>query len=86
MNIRVEEIRRLERGSLRGFATVNIGAVRISHIKIIHPEGGEPFIEMPQRSWQTNNGEVRHSNIVELPDELKSEVQKAVLWHWKLHG
>jgi hypothetical protein len=26
MNIRVEEIRKLERGSLRGFATVNVAA------------------------------------------------------------
>jgi hypothetical protein len=40
MNIRVEEIRKLERSSLRGFATVNVsGMVRISHIKIIQPEG-----------------------------------------------
>jgi hypothetical protein len=40
MNIRVEEIRKLERGSLRGFATVNVsGMVRISQIKIIQPEG-----------------------------------------------
>jgi hypothetical protein len=52
MNIRVEEIRKLERGSLRGFATVNVaGLIRISHIKIIHPEGKEPFIQMPQRSY-----------------------------------
>jgi DNA-binding cell septation regulator SpoVG len=50
MNIRVEEIRKLERGSLRGFATVNVaGLIRISHIKIIHPEGREAFIQMPQR-------------------------------------
>ena len=83
MNIRVEEIRKLERGSLRGFATVNVaGLIRISHIKIIHPEGREAFIQMPQRSYQTNNGERRYSNVIDLPDDLTREVEKAVLWFW----
>ena len=83
MNIRVEEIRKLERGSLRGFATVNVGGlIRISHIKIIHPEGKEPFIQMPQRSFQTTSGERRYSNVIDLPDDLTREIEKAVLWFW----
>jgi DNA-binding cell septation regulator SpoVG len=83
MNIRVEEIRKLERGSLRGFATVNVaGMVRISHIKIIQPEGKEAFIQMPQRSYQTHKGGRRYSNVVDLPDDLTREVEKAVLWFW----
>jgi hypothetical protein len=83
MNIRVEEIRKLERGSLRGFATVNVaGLIHISNIKIIHPEGKEPFIQMPQRSYQTNNGERRYSNVVDLPDDLTREIEKAILWFW----
>jgi len=83
MDIRVEEIRKLERGSLRGFATVNVGGIRISHIKIIQPEGNEPFIQMPQRSYQMNKGGRRYSNVVDLPDELTREVEKAVLSLWK---
>jgi hypothetical protein len=83
MNIRVEEIRKLQRGSLRGFASVNLGGIRISHIKIIQPEGKEPFIQMPQRSYQMNKGGRRYSNVVDLPDELTEEVEKAVLWFWK---
>jgi hypothetical protein len=85
MNIRVEEIRKLERGSLRGFATVNVGGfIRISHIRIIQLEGKEPFIQMPQRSYQTNNGERRYSNVVDLPDDLTREIEKAILWFWNL--
>jgi len=84
MNIRVEEIRKLERGSLRGFATVNVaGMVRISHIKIIQLEG-RAFIQMPQRSYQTNDGGRRYSNVIDLPDDLTREVEKAVLWFWNL--
>jgi DNA-binding cell septation regulator SpoVG len=83
MNIRVEEIRKLERGSLRGFATVNVGDfIRISHIKIIQPEGKEPFIQMPQRSYQTNDGGRRYSNVIDLPDDLTREVEKSVLCFW----
>jgi len=83
MNIQVEEIRKLERGSLRGFATVNVGGlIRISHIKIIQPEGKEAFIQMPQRSYQMSNGETRYSNVIDLPDNVSSELEKAVLWFW----
>jgi SpoVG len=84
MNIRVEEIRKLERGSIRGFATVSIGGIRISHIKIVYSEGKEIFIGMPQRSYQMTNGERRYSNIVDLPDDLKREVEKAILRFWNL--
>jgi len=88
MDIRVEEIRKLERGSLRGFATVNVGGIRISHIRIVHHQGKEPFIGMPQRSYQTNDGGRRYSNVVDLPDDLKKKVEKAVLWLWdqQRHG
>ena len=82
MNIRVEEIRKIERGSIRGFAIVSIGGIRISHIKIVHAEGKELFIVMPQRSYQMSNGERRYSNIVDLPDDLKREVERAILWFW----
>jgi len=83
MNIRVEEIRKLERGSLRGLATVNVGGfIRISHIRIIQPDGQEASIQMPQRSYQMNNGERRYSNVIDLPDDLTKEVEKAVLWFW----
>jgi hypothetical protein len=83
MNIRVEEIRKLQRGSLRGFATVNVGGIRISHIKIVQAEGKELSTQMPQRSFQTNNGGRRYSNVIDLPDDLTREVEKAVLWFWK---
>jgi SpoVG len=82
MNIRVEEIRKLERGLIRGFATVTIGGIRISHIKIVHAEGKELFIEMPQRSYQMTNGERRYSNIVDLPDDLQRKLEKAILRFW----
>jgi len=88
MNIRVEQIRKLERGSLRGFATANAGRIRISHIRIVHPEGREPFIGMPQRSYQTNDGGRRYGNVVDLPDNLKKKVEKVVLSFWgqQRHG
>ena len=83
MNIRVEKIQELAGDSLRGFATVIVaGLIRISDIKIIQPEGEEAFIQMPQRSYQTNNGEWRHSDVIELPENLTREIEKAILWFW----
>src|SRR5262249_32601281 len=77
------EIRPLER--VVHFAAVNIGGfIGISHIKIIQPEGKEAFIQMPQRTYQTNNGGRRDSSVVDLPDNLTREVEKAVLWFWNL--
>jgi hypothetical protein len=83
MKIRVEEIRKLERGSLRGLATVNVGGfIRISNIRIVQPEGEEAFIQMPQRPYQTNHGGRRYDNVIDLPDDLTREVEKAILWFW----
>jgi len=83
MKIRVEEIRKLERGSLRGLATVNVGDfIRISNIRIIQPEGKEAFIQMPQRPYQMNSGGRRYDNVVDLPDDLTREVERAILWSW----
>ena len=82
MNIRVEEIRKLQRGSLRGFATVNVSGIRISHIKIVRTEGKELLIGMPQRSYQMTNGERRYSNIVYLPDDLQRKLEKEILRFW----
>jgi hypothetical protein len=88
MNIRVEQICKLERGLLRDFATVNVGGIRISHIRIVHPEGREPFMGVPKRSYQTNDGGRRYSNVVALPDDLKKKVETAVLSFWgqQRHG
>jgi hypothetical protein len=61
---------------------VTIGGIRISHIKIVHAEGKELFIEMPQRSYQMTNGERRYSNIVDLPDDLQRKLEKAILRFW----
>src|SRR5262249_40511952 len=63
-------------GSLRGFARDVGGFIHISHIRIIQPEGKEAFIQMPQRSNQTNNGGGRDSNVVDLPDNLAREVEE----------
>ena len=83
MNIQVEEIQKLERGSLRGFATVIVGRlIRISDIEIIQPEGKKAFIQMPQRRYQMNNGERRYNNVIDLSDDLTREVEKAVLSFW----
>jgi len=83
MKIRVEEIRKLERGSLRGLATVNVGDfIRISNIRIIQPEGKEAFIQMPQRPYQTDNGGKRYDNVIDLPDDLTRELEKTILSLW----
>jgi len=37
---------------------------------------------MPQRSYQMTNGERRYSNIVDLPDDLQRELEKAILRFW----
>jgi DNA-binding cell septation regulator SpoVG len=83
MNTRVEEIRKLDRGSLRAFATVTVACmIRIADIKIIQLEGKEAFIQMPQRSYSMNNGERKYSNVVDLPDDVTREIEKAILWFW----
>jgi len=87
MNIRVEQIRKLECGALRGFATVNVGDfIRISDIRIVQPQGREVLIQMPQRSYQMNDGGRTYTERYCLPDDLTKEVEKAILWFWNHEG
>jgi hypothetical protein len=37
---------------------------------------------MPKRRYQRNKGRRRYHNVVELPEDLTTEVEKAVLWFW----
>jgi len=37
---------------------------------------------MPQRSYSMNNGEKKYSNVVDLPDDVTREIEKAILWFW----
>jgi len=82
MKIRVEEIRKVERGSLRSFAKANVSGTCISHRKIIQAKARSLSFQMPQRSHQTNNGETKYSYVIDLPDDLTRQVERAVLWFW----
>ena len=62
---------------------MNVGDfIRISNIRIIQPEGKEAFIQMPQRTYQTNSGGKRYDNVIDLPDDLTRELEKTILWLW----
>jgi DNA-binding cell septation regulator SpoVG len=55
-------------GKLYGFATVRIGPLRISGIKIFAGKDGF-FASMPSTSWTKRDGSVHYSPIVEFIDK-----------------
>ena len=77
MNIRVEEIRKLECGAFRGLPTVNVGDfIRISDIRIVQPQGREVLSQMPQRSYQMNDVRRTYSDVIDPPTISEKRFRK----------
>lgn len=77
--ISVEKIRKVGAGNLRAFADVKIGDIVIRDFRIIQQPNQKPWVSSPQRTYKSENGEMRYANTIELSNELKTKVQLAVL-------
>ena len=83
--IEVNEIKHVNKGSLKAFASVTIaGKVKIHSIRIIQQEGQSPWVSMPQTEVaSTNGGKSKYYSIVDVLDEsLKQQITDAVLRTW----
>jgi DNA-binding cell septation regulator SpoVG len=55
-------------GSTRAFVTFTAHGIRVIDARIVEGSKGT-FLAMPQKSWETQRGETKYSNIVEITDE-----------------
>jgi len=82
MGVQVVRIRRVEKGSLKAFATVMIDRITIRGFRIVQQEWQRAWVSVPQVEYM-KDGEKKYAPIVILPDALKREVDQAVLEAWR---
>ena len=79
MGIEVVSLRLIEpkESGLRGFADVKLDTILIKDFRIIQ-RNGKPFIEGPHTTFK-KNGQMMFNQIVSFPDELRAQVDAAIL-------
>lgn len=82
--VQVEQIKTINKGSLRGFCTVVIGGLKINSCRVIQEQGKTAWVSLPQQEWTDREGKKRYSPIVEVPDHVKAAIQEAVLRAWEV--
>lgn len=78
----VDSIRRVERGSLRGFATVTIAEkLKIHSIRIIQETGKAVWVSLPQTEVKSPDaGKTKYFPVIEVLDEtLKRQIVESVI-------
>lgn len=82
--IEVLKTKNIEKGSLKGFASVRLGGVTIHDFRVIQQSGQDAWVSPPQKEFTGQDGTKKYAAIVELSDTLKAEVQRLVLEAFKL--
>lgn len=82
-NIEIIEVKKCSKdGNLKAFVDVKIDNILIKDFRIIQQKNQKAWVSVPQTSWRDSSGGLSYKNLVELPKELKTDVEKAVLEYW----
>jgi len=81
--IYVENIKTINKGSLRAFCSVLIGGLKIHSVRIVQEDGKAAWVSLPQQEWTGQDGKKRYAPIVEVPDHIKAAIQESVLQVWE---
>jgi len=84
--MRVIELRRKpDNGkSLKAFADVELGnGIIVREFRIICEPNRRPWVACPQLSWKDpESGEIKYKTVVTFPNQLKGELDLAILNAW----
>lgn len=79
-HIDIFNLERLDKGNLKAFVDIKIGrSIRIYGFRVIQQPNQKPWVSPPQRSWQDPQGKTHYAPIIEVFDELKQEIEEAVM-------
>ena len=76
----VVDLRLIENaGSLRAYASVKIGPLTVHDFRVIEQSGQAAWVSVPQKAWNTPQGERKFSPLLELPPDWKRPLTDAVI-------
>lgn len=70
-------------GALKAYVSVKIGPLTIHDFRVIKQADQDAWISVPQKSWNTPQGERKFSPLLELPAEWKQPLADAVIAAWR---
>ena len=80
MLIEILDLRVIESGkSLRAFADVKLGEITIRDFRVVKEHGKRPHVKAPFSTYKDQKGQLRFRPIVILPEEVRGEVDLAIL-------
>lgn len=81
MEIRIVEVRLLPYNgkSILAFVDVQFDTIIIRDFRIVKEEGKRPHVKLPYQTYKGQTGELRFRATVVLPDEMRGEVDLAIL-------
>lgn len=81
MEIRVLEIRlaSFNGKTIKAFVDVQLDNIIIRDFRIMKEEGKRPYVKVPFQTYKGQTGELKFRPTVTLPDELRGEIDLAIL-------
>lgn len=87
MEVEILDIRLIEPSgkSLKAFADVKLGDVTVRDFRIIKEDGKRPHVKVPFSTYKDQRGRIRFRPIVILPEEVRGEIDLAILntYEWE---
>lgn len=78
--VEVVEIRQIRKqGPLRAFVDLKFGDLLVRDFRVMQDNGGRPYVKAPFSSYKNKNGELCFRQIIDLPDEVRGQVDTVIL-------
>jgi hypothetical protein len=81
--IEVVEIKLVNGGPLKCYASVQVGDWIINDWRIIQQPGQRAWVSVPQTSWKNKDRQVQYRALLSIPGELKQRIEVAILSAWE---
>ena len=79
-SIQVEDVRLVDKGSLKAFVSIVIGnGFKIHGLRVIEQPGKKAWVSLPQTETTAPDGTKKYWPVVEVPDRVKRVVDDVVL-------
>ena len=79
-HLEILDIRLMPTGKpLRAFVDIRLGDLVIRDFRVLKEDGKRPYVKVPFVTYKTQTGQLKFKPIVVLPDEVRGEVDLAIL-------
>jgi len=79
MKVEVLEIRLANSDKTKAYVDLKLGDLIIRDFRVMKEDGKRPYVKVPFTTYKDQTGQLKFRPIIILPDEVRGEVDLAVL-------